>query len=304
MPVPIVRRPEYETVDRIIHERHRELVEEYDAHHIGVSKKYKDGKRLRQTSVTFYVMKKGENHSGKPIPPYLDIDYKDGSRRRIATDVCEIKEEPRSLSIRGGNAVFGADNEEGTVGLVFRQGDRDFMITNAHVVTDPGVLPGPVTVRLPNSEVLIEGIVRRMDDLNGPVLHSDAALVEMPLNVVAPGRFRGTELVLSGYSDIIMNDPRKFYFVSKEFVHEARWAAWIATPTPIAIDGHPKTCAGFHTLRVVVGQARPGNSGAVVFCVSHGGLTAVGLLFGGALAINEVWVFPIRKCLKGMGIDV
>lgn len=305
MDAEIVKRPEYETVDRVIHERHRELVRECKAHHVGVSKKYKDGEKLRQTSVTFYVLEKGDSHAGKPIPPFLDIDYKDGSRRRIATDVCEIRDQPRSLSIRGGNMALGFDNEQGTVGLVFRHKNRDFMITNAHVVTDPGITtPGMVTIHVPGSAIIVNGVVRRMDDLDAAEIRSDAALVELPRDSVSPGQFRGTALILSGYSDIAMNDQRKFYFVSKEFVHEARWAAWVATSAPILFDGHPKTCAGFHKLRVVVGQASSGNSGAVVFCVSKNGLTAVGLLFGAALAINEVWVFPIRTSMANMGFPV
>lgn len=301
----VVEHPEYETVDRTIKANHRHLVEHYSAHHLGVSKKYKSGEKLPSTCVTFYVLRKGDQYARHLVPPYLDLAYKhDAHRRRIATDVCEILEEPVGLSVRGGNAIFGSDSELGTVGLVFRQGDRDFLITNAHVVTDPGVLPGPVMVRMPNASVGIEGIVLRMDDLNAFEIQSDAALVELPLNAVAPGQFRGTDLILSGYGEISNNDPRRFFFVSQEFVHEARWVAWISTGAPITIDGHPKSYAGFHKLRVIVGQARPGNSGAVVFCLSNSGLVAVGLLFGGALAINEIWVFPIRRSLQQMGIPV
>lgn len=305
MTAEIVEHPEYATVCRTIDADHDHLVAHYQAHHLGVSKKYRGGEKLAATCVTFYVMRKGARHARHLVPPFLDLAYKEGSHaRRIATDVCEILEQPVALSIRGGNAIFGADGEPGTVGLVFRQGDRDFLVTNAHVVTDPGVLPGPVTVRVPHSAVEIAGIVRRMDDLGAAEIRSDAALVEVALNAVAPGRFRGTDLILVGYGEIANNDPRRFFFVSKEFVHEARWAAWVPGGAQITVDGHDKIYASFHKLSVIVGQASPGNSGAVVFCLSKSGLVAVGLLFGGALAINEIWVFPIRRCLKQMGVDV
>lgn len=305
MAADIVEHPEYATVCRTIAASHDQMVARYRAHHIGVSKKYRGGEKLAATCVTFYVMKKRAQHARHMVPPWLDLAYKDGSHpRQIATDVCEILEQPVALSIRGGNAIFGSDSEPGTVGLVFRQGNRDFLVTNAHVVTDPGVLPGPVTVRLPHSTVEIEGIVRRMDDLSAAEIRSDAALVEVAPNAVAPGQFRGTDLILAGYDEIANNDPRRFFFVSKEFVHEARWVAWVPGGAPITVDGHDKIYADFHKLKVIVGQASPGNSGAVVFCVSRAGLLAVGLLFGGALAINEIWVFPIRRCLRQMGVDV
>lgn len=302
MGVRLSNHPRYLTIDRTIRRSFRELLDLYAAHHIGVSKKYKDGRKLSLTCITFYVLKKGARHPGRDIPSFLEIDYQKGRGRRVATDVCEILEQPVGLSIRGGNAIISSDNEQGTVGLVFERDGRDFLVTNAHVVTDPGVLPGPVTVGLPNSAVSIQGIVRRMDDLSGFEIHSDAALVEVPPNSVDPGKFRGSELVLVGYSEIVNNDARKFFFVSMNFVYQATWSAWVAAPAPIDIDGQTKHYAGFHKFRVVVGQAVHGNSGSVVFCVSASGLVAVGLLFGGSPAINEVWVFNIKHSLAQLGI--
>ncbi len=301
----VVRFPEYDTVDRTILLHHDELIARYHAHHIGVSKKHTGGKRLPETSITFYVMRKGDDHAGERIPPYLDLVYADGTRpRRIATDVCALIEEPVALGIRGGNVVMSADNEQGTVGLVLRRDGKDFLVTNAHVVTDPGQPAGLVLVGLPNGGGSFQGVVSRIDDLNAPLIRSDAALIEVAAGAVESGKFRGTELVLSGYDEIGKNDPRQFFFVSKEFVHQVAWSGWVAAPAPITVDGQPRHYAGFHTFRVVRGQASPGNSGAVVFCRSANGLTAVGLLFGGALAINEVWVFPIRSSLAQLGILV
>ena len=88
-----------------------------------------------------------------------------------------------------------------------------------------------------------------------------------------------------------------------DFVHEARWLAFVPGRAQIEIDGRDLNYAGFHKLRVIVGQSRPGQSGAVVFCRSGNGLMAVGLLFGGIAAVNEVWVFPVRHCLRQMNVD-
>ena len=146
-------------------------------------------------------------------------------------------------------------------------------------------------------------VIARIDDLTAPLIRSDAALVRVPSNSVAPGQFRGTNLTLESCGDIANNDPRRFFYVAAEFVHEVRWRAFMPAASPISIDGHVLRYAGFHKFDVKVGQCGPGHSGAVVFCESQGGLKAVGLLFGGIQSTNEVWVFPVRLCLQQMGID-
>jgi hypothetical protein len=301
----IVKHPEYKTIDRTILNTHEHLVEHYGAHHIGVSKKRRRGRKLSETCITFYVLKKGRSVAPNLIPPYLDLDYCDGSRHgRIATDVCEIGTHPVALMIRGGHPVFGFDGEPGTVGLVFREGGRDLMLTNAHVVTDPGVtIPGLVTVRIPGAPVEVKGIVRRMDNLAEPVMFSDAALIEFPANTVESGKFKGTELRLTAYSDIAKNDQRQFFYIAREPLYTCRWLAWVPTETKINVDGRMKDYAGFHKFKVTKGKVVAGNSGAVVFAQSASGLVACGLLFGGHVDLNEIWVFPIRHCLKQMGFD-
>lgn len=300
-PEPI-RHPHFATVERTILKHGEELARRHGAHHVGISKKRTGGRKLSDTSVTFYVMRKGPGHPGEEVPPHLELAYEDGRERGlIATDVCEIGEEPAALSIRGGNVMLGSDNELGTVGLVFRRDGRDFLVTNAHVVTDPGVPPGLVSVRMPNGSTAL-GQVRAMNDLTAPVLTSDAALVEMPAGSVSPRKFRGTELELTDFGDFVPNDPRTFYFVSKDFIHAAKWSAHVPGAAAVNIDGHSKSCLDFHKLALAVGQVGPGNSGSVVFCQTHGGLLATGLLFGGLTSINEAWVFPIRRCLQSVGL--
>jgi hypothetical protein len=301
----IIQYPRYETIDRTIKARHVEFLEKFGVHHVGISKKFTAGQKLPLTSVTFYVLRKGNVPPDKRVPSSLALEYLDeGEHGRVATDVCEIGDQPVALFIRGGNTIIAFDNEHGTVGLVFRHEGQDYVLTNAHVVTDPGVPPAPLRIDVPGPSglVTIGGTVVRIDNLSAPNIRSDAALVEVPLNSVAPGMFRGTDLILIGFDDIQLNDPRKFYFVSMEFVHELRWTAWVNTGASVTIDGYARTCSGFHKFRMIKGVVRPGNSGAVIFCVTNGGLVAVGLLFAAALSINEAWVFPVRRCLNQMGI--
>jgi hypothetical protein len=299
----VVRHPDYATVERTIDELNKDLLKRHGAHHIGVSKKYRKGRRLSETCITFYVKRKGKDVRAERVPKQLELIYRNGQRgRMIATDVCEIgRREPVGFNVRGGYLV-AVSGETGTVGLVFRQGGADLFLTNAHVATDPGVAPGAIGVRLPNG-TLVPGSVIRLDNLGAPLIRSDAALVSMPASSVAPGEFHGVPLRLRNCGDIANNDPRRFFYVAAGFVHELRWRAFMPAATPINIDGHSLRYAGFHKFDLKLGQCRPGHSGAVVFCESAGGLTAVGLLFGGIQATNEVWVFPVRLSLAQMGID-
>lgn len=299
----LLKHPSYAMVEKTILERNEELIERYRAHHIGVSKKYRKGSKLSDTCVTFYVKKKGKDVRGEQIPEQIALSTPGATRKAtIATDVCEIgRREPVGFNVRGGYLVAVA-GETGTVGLVFRQNGSDLFLTNAHVATDPGVAPGPIGVRLPNGAI-VPGAVVRLDNLAAPLIRSDAALVSMPANSVAPGQFHGVNLMLRDCGNIANNDPRRFFYVAADFVHVVRWRAFVPAATPIKIDGQMLRYAGFHKFDLVQGQCAPGHSGAVVFCESQGGLTAVGLLFGGIQATNEVWVFPVRLSLAQMGID-
>lgn len=303
MVADIVRHPEYATVERTILDGDGDLAARFGAHHVGVSKKFRAGEKLSETCITFYVEQKGQPAAGEAVPREVPLLYEDGSHgRRILTDVCELGGKPRGFSMRGGNAVIGADNEHGTVGLVFRRGNRDLFLTNAHVVTDPGQQPGPVRVEVPSGPI-VEGIVTDIDNLLAGVVRSDAAIVHVATGTIETGRFRGTELRLVGCGEIVNNDQRRFYYVASEFVHEAVWLGSVPGAAEIDIDGHNLNYAGFHKLRLTVGRCRPGHSGAVVFCRSGAGLMAVGLLFGGIEDANEVWVFPVRRCLAQLGVD-
>ena len=305
----VVKHPEYSTVERTIVERNAELIDRYGAHHVGVSKKFRKGRRMPDTCITFYVTQKGKSVPAQQVPKEMDLSYKHGSRKRsIVTDVCEVKGKPVGFNMRGGNLVIAKDGETGTVGLVFRQGGSDLFLTNAHVATDPGAPPGKVRVKVPEKGTVF-GDVSVIDDLTAAEIRSDAALVIVPPNSVAPGQFRGINLILESCGEIANNDPRRFFYVAKDvsgpkdFVHEVRWRAFVPATAEITIDDLPLQYASFHIFDLVVGQCGPGHSGAVIFCQSNSGLKAVGLLFGGIEETNEVWVFPVRRCLERMGVD-
>jgi hypothetical protein len=301
----LIAHPRYETLLRTVEAQHDDLCRRYGAHHIGVGKKRIGGERQGTTCIIFYVEKKGDAHDAEPIPDSLPLLYADGSSERsVATDVVEIGGAPKALAggIRGGHVVTASDGEDGTVGLVVRRNGADYMVTNSHVVTDPGRLPGFVTGHGANGPVV--GTVERHDDLSAGVIRTDAALVRMPNGSIANGQFLGQTLVLKSSGDIAMNDGHVFYFVSKKFTYKARWESFVGVPTPFTLDGHAKHCADFHKLRVTLGDLQPGNSGAVVFREGSGGLIAVGLLFAGELNNGLAWVFPLPRILERLGLQI
>ena len=300
----VIRHPDYATVERTIVARNEEWLAHYGAHHLGVSKKYRKGSRLPDTCVTFYVKRKGKDVGAPLIPETMELCYSDGVRRgRVATDVCAIgRREPRAFLMRGGNLVVASDGETGTVGLVFRSGAVDVVLTNAHVATDAGAPPGMLRVQSATGAIAL-GRVTRMDDLTAPTIRSDAALIAVQPNSVAPQQFSGVPLQLVGCGDIAKNDPRQFFYVAGNVVHVLRWRGFMPAAVPIAVDGFSLRYAGFHMFDVTAGQCRPGHSGAVVFCQSANGHMAAGLLFGGIQSTNEVWVFPVRLSLQQMGVN-
>lgn len=298
-----VRHPRYATLLRTLAERGDELCRRHGAHHVGVSKKRRAGERLGQTCITFYVERKEPVEDERRIPKTLPLIHADGpSERSVATDVVQIGSKPAALSIRGGHPIIAGDGEHGTVGLVVRRGGADWLITNAHVVTDPFRAPGPVSVA--GAAGVVIGEVTQIDDLDQEVIRSDAALVRMPDGTVADGRFRGQKLELRDIGGIAMNDGHAFYFVSSDFTHKARWEGFVETKTELDMDGHPKLCAGFHKFRVTLGDLQQGDSGAVVFREGAGGLVAVGLLFAGETEDRVAWVFPLAPVLQRFGISI
>ena len=301
----LVKHPQYSTLLRTVEAQHEELCRRYGAHHIGVGKKRTGGQRQGATSIIFYVEKKGDTHGAQRIPGTMPLLYADDvSDRSVATDVEEIGGQPQALAggIRGGHVVTASDGEDGTVGLVVRRDGADYFVTNSHVVTDPGRLPGFVSAEGPDGRVV--GNVERHDDLNAAIIRSDAALVRMPNGTVADGQFRGQTLVLRGAGGIGMNDPHAFYFVSKDFTYKCRWESFVGGPTPFTIDGHARHCADFHKMKVTLGVLQKGNSGAVVFREGKGGLIAVGLLFAGELETGMAWVFPLPRILERLGLPI
>ena len=286
---------------RAIERRAAELAARYGAHHIGVSKKYRAGSRTPRTCITFYVKKKGSDVA-RQVPRRIRFDRLYPSRLlRLATDVCEIGE-LKGLALRGGHLVAAGDGETGTVGLVLRQAGRDLFLTNAHVATDPGLPAGQLVATVPGIG-LVGGMVAVIDDLTAPVIRSDAALVLANPGSVAPGEFHQVPLRLKGCGEFLFNDPRRFFYVAQGVEHELRYRGFVPDMAEIWIDGFLLIYASFHKLDVLTGQCRPGDSGAVVFCKEGATVRAVGLLFGGDEEANEILAFPVRRCLKQMGIN-
>jgi hypothetical protein len=297
----ISKLPKYKTLANTIKRDIFEFGNLKNVHHLGISKKIENGILSKESCVTFYVTHKHDVPIGKNfIPPLVKLATKNNRGGFVRTDVVEIKGEPKAFSLRGGNIVVTSDQEFGTVGLVFTQGNFDYLVTCAHVVLDPGTNPGPIAIRLANGGLSWLGLVIAVNDLMAPRVLSDAALVRLPRNTVEPGKFKNTDLALRGYTEIADNDPRIFYYVTENSTFQLKWTARVPECAGISVDDVSLRYCSFVKLSVLNGSPASGHSGAVVFCQSNNGLLAAGLLFGGVTEDNEVWVHPAKRCVDSL----
>ncbi len=99
------------------------LIERYGAHHVGVSKKFRKGRRMPDTCITFYVMQKGKSISGvagaEGDGPELQAR---DTQAAIVTDVCEIRGADRlQYARRQSGHREGRRNGHGRLGIPARR---------------------------------------------------------------------------------------------------------------------------------------------------------------------------------------
>ena len=101
-----------------------------------IDKKIKNGKKERYYSIIFHVKKKKKekNLSEKEIvPPYLLIKFPDGKIKKIKTDV-EQTGRPRLHMGECRKPMNNGKVEVGTAGVVLKDNNDFFALTNYHVV--------------------------------------------------------------------------------------------------------------------------------------------------------------------------
>jgi hypothetical protein len=279
-----------------------ELAGRRNVHHIGIGLKRVGGKPTARPAVIAFVARKESVRKRDLVPPELSIGR--GKRKDdepVATDVVEMPGRPRLFSLRAGMPIYSADHEQGTAGLVFTHHGLNYLMTNAHVVTDPGNAPGPVGVYLPENGGITwsNSVIAHDILLPGSRVTSDAALVRLDGTQILPWKIYGTEREISGFADISWNDNRVFSYVADGQRLECVLSAVVPEGAPVEVDGQVFEYFGFFVFRAIQGLPKLGHSGALIYTPSSTGLLAAALLFGGVPG-QEVWGFPARRCYNQM----
>lgn|SRR5262245_20473596 len=285
-------------VIKILQDNEERLKRLPNVHHIGISNKLVGGRNTCRWSVTIYVTKKRRRvKASDKIPCRLKAKIR-GKMRTVQTDVCELPGAPRLFNMRGGERIVSSDSETGTAGLVFSHRGRQYCITNAHVITDPG---------LANSFSLVgpaSGTVVLRDSLPlGQPVESDAALILINTPVDS-WQFHNTNGVLRGFADEISIGQACFYVATSSgvvppFTFRCQLIAEVHSDTDIEVDGSILKYRGFYRFGVLNGSPVGGHSGALVCLEGQNGLFGVGLAFGG-IEGQEIWAFPARRCFDRM----
>ncbi len=272
-----------------------------NVHHVGISNKLRDGADTRRPSITIYVTCKQPETGSNRVPRRLTAKI-GGVTRSIQTDVCELAGAPRLFAMRGGARIISADAETGTAGLVFAHHGKNYCMTNAHVVSDPGNMnSNSVAVAAPINGA---GTVVRRDALPfDQEIESDAALILLNTGVDS-WQFYNQPGVLVGFVDELAIGQTCFYAapLSGNATHATLRCELIVEVhgnAAVEVDGSFLTYRDFYRFRVVNGSPVGGHSGALIYLQAPNGLFGVGLAFGG-IEGSEIWAFPARRCFDRM----
>jgi len=272
-----------------------------NVHHIGMSTKLRKCRNTGRPAITIYVTKKKAEKGGGKVPRRLTAKI-GGVSRSIQTDVCELPGVPRLFNMRGGERIITSDMETGTAGLVFSHNGRNYCMTNAHVVTDPGDAGShPIAVPPP---VGGGGTVVRRDDLPfDQVINSDAALILLN-TAVDSWMFYNSEAILRGFVDQLSIGQICFYTTlspsgAGHSTFRCQLVAIVDGSAPMQVEDSMLTYGSFYRFSVLNGSPIGGHSGSLLYTEQPNGLFGAGLAFGG-IEGEEIWAFPARRCFDRM----
>lgn len=294
-----VKHPSRATLLKTLRLHERRLMSLPNVHHVGVAEKIQGGRRMVEQAITVYVTRKANVPTRDRVPKKLKLAGR-GANRSIRTDVCELKGIPQLFGMRGGNQILASDMETGTAGLVFRHRNKNYFLTNAHVVSDPGQTTA-FTVFIPppfggNGQVVWRDTLSAGGDIT-----SDAALVLINAPVDS-WQFYNSEKVMTGFADTLAIGQTCEYvagFGPSVFTFQCRLIAFVPGIADIQDGNTILRYRSFYRFQVLNGQPVNGHSGALMYVDTGQTLLAAGLVFGG-IPGQEIWAFPARRCYDRM----
>jgi hypothetical protein len=291
--------PNHGVLVRTLRRHERRLKSLPNVHHLGISEKIKKGRSIPTYCIAVYVTKKGDVPKYQRIPSRLKLAIP-GVTRMIRTDVCELPGIPQLFAMRGGARIISSDMETGTAGLVFRHQNRNYCLTNAHVVSDPEQSGTQTVVVAPpvggNGQVVLRDALSSSAEIT-----SDAALVLLD-TAVDSWRFYNLEKIVSDFADNLSIGQICEYVARSGAQHktyQCKLVAMVSGSAQIEVDGTFLTYRDFYRFEVLNGSPVGGHSGALLYQQGNESVLAAGLAFGGIKG-SEIWAFPARRCYDKM----
>jgi len=283
--------------------RFEALTSKPNVRYMTVGHKVKNGVRLPDKSLNFYVARKEQVAPEDAIPKQIDWLATDGrTADTIATDVTELGSEPATFGLRSGHILRAFDNDVGVCAVAYTNGGRKFLLTNAHVVVNAaaGGAAGPVDVlNRTDGQFYRFGVVANASQLRpGIVTTHDVARIEVnPAFTVDDFMILDLDNDIDRLEGIETLSAHRYWYRVNGQQFECAFPERVVGSVIISVDGIHVPYAEFWQLQMVAGAVGKGHSGALL-CRSDGTeVVACGLVFGG-VAPNLVFAFPFNKMWK------
>lgn len=262
----------------------RKLARHPEVTHVTLGWKERRGRLTRIPSLKVHVVEKRDVPRRSKLPRFVQSEDRCGKLQRFRVDVVGTGGELELFGMRSGDRVMGFDRDIGVAGLVFKKGDKCYVLTNAHVVSDVAAnqRTGRVFRFYPaTGKATALGEVRYLTRLDPRVVAtSDTAIIAVDnAAFVEPNMVVGLPLPVELMGSI---QARNQYFLSLEgriltYVQPEQ----IAGSPQINVDDVKVSYTGFWQLASANGIAERGMSGAVLMQQRGNQLVACGLVFGG-----------------------
>ncbi|MCC6512286.1 MAG: hypothetical protein IT423_24520 [Pirellulaceae bacterium] len=274
----------------------RKLARYPEVTHVALGLKERRGRLTALPSLKAHVAEKRSVPHRCKLPRFVQSNDWRGKLQRFRVDVVATGGVPELFGMRSGDHVMGFDRDIGVAGLVFKKGNKCYVLTNAHVVSN--VAANQRTGRVfryhpATGRATVLGEVQYLTRLDPRVVAtSDTAVIAVAnAALVEPNMVTGLPFPLELMGNIRAQNQ---YFLSLE----GRFLTYVR-PEPVAgsplinVDDVAVRYTGFWQLASADGVAEKGMSGAVLMQRKGNQLVACGLVFGG-IADKFLFAYPFE----------
>ncbi|MDP2804192.1 MAG: hypothetical protein Q8O26_20155, partial [Phreatobacter sp.] len=261
------------------------------------------GNRTGEPAIIAYVLNKGDTTGSRQVPRSMTIPNDEGAKSlTLKTDVVELASAPRAFGVRTGHIIQGFDGDIGVCGLVFNHNNKNYFLTNAHVVANVAWNANFGRVRLfdrVNQAFTDAGLPSYVSPLKpGQVAAADVAAIAIPDDLTADEmHILDFKMRIARFGPISQTPGLNYWYSVNGLLHECSFPEFVEVEALADVDGTQVRYTKFWQLQMTSGAAAPGQSGALLCRTAGNTIEACGLIFGG-IAPTHVWAFPIRPMLS------